>query len=155
MVKLWAGRVAALLNECRPPPVSYKTELNCSPEVTSRSAENTCQVTCEAGAQFVSDRSEYVIRCGPSTDFSWTGENTSRLLPSCSGTAAAVVVMVTKSSSWLLSYIDLHCQKAWSEAYACRIWNTHTVRLSWTRYRGLCTIRRYAYSCTPFAQAYQ
>ena len=85
--KLWTGGIAAQLNECQPLPVSYKTELNCSSGVTSLSGEVTCRVTCEAGAQFVSDRSEYVTRCGPSTNFSWTHETASRLLPSCSGTA--------------------------------------------------------------------
>jgi len=82
-------RVAAQQNECQPPPVSYKTELSCSPEVTSQGGEVTCRVACEAGAQFASNRSEYTTRCGPRTGYSWTYEDTSRrYIPSCSGTAA-------------------------------------------------------------------
>ena len=80
--------VVAQLNECQLPPGSYKTRLSCSPEVTSRGSEVTCRVTCEAGARFASDQLKYVTRCGPETGFRWTHENTSRLLPSCSGTAA-------------------------------------------------------------------
>jgi len=78
--------IAAHQNDCQPPPVSYKTQLNCSPEVTSSGTVSTCWVTCEAGAHFASDRSQYATRCGPSTNFSWIGgDDASRLLASCSG----------------------------------------------------------------------
>jgi len=99
-VKLWICLIAAQMNECHPLPSSYNTEVSCSPEVTSsQGSEVTCRVMCEAGAQFASDRSEFTTSCGPSTDFSWTHESTSRLLPSCSGQGYPKAPPVTQNAS--------------------------------------------------------